>query len=282
MVRRFAGFLAGAVAALALPLSAAAQSTFHVKEFDYKQGDWVIETINAYQGLFRPRSERTQWGHEIGIGYAVSDFWTPKVLISFDKEQREAYEVQRLLFENTFTFKQLEEKRDGIGFAWFQSVEGALTDRQTNATAFGPMVTAQLGKFSISTNTFFEKTFGQNREEGVNFFFAGQARYEIMDKVKLGFEAYTFVPEIGARNQTPNTGLANRIGPVLIIEVDLPRGAEASRPANTKSLKAGTAGVQHVHAGGDAPHAEIEVGVLFGTTEYTPDTTGKVNVHFRF
>lgn len=280
MKRSLAGLLAGAAGALALPFSAAAQSTFHVKEFDYKAGDWVFETINAYQGGFRPRSDRVQWGHELGLAYAVNDFWLPKLLIAFDKDQGDGYQVQRLLFENTFSFKPVVEGRDGFGFAWFQSLEGALNDRQTNSTAFGPIFTAQAGKFSVSTNTFFDKTYGQNREAGINFLFAGQVRYEIMDKVKVGFEAYTFVPEIGARNATPNTGVANRVGPVLIFEVDLPRGLAAG--GGNGMMKAGATAVRHVPGNGEAPHAEIEMGVLFGTTEYTPDVTGKVNVHFRF
>ena len=32
----------------------------------------------------------------------------------------------------------------------------------------------------------------------------------------------------------------------------------------------------------EPPHAEIEFGVLFGTTDYTPDVTGKVNMHIHF
>lgn len=271
--------------AVALVLSAAAangasaQSTFHVKEFDYKQGDWIFETINAYQGGFRPRSDRVQWGHELGLSYAVSNFWLPRLLLTFDKEERGSYEVQRLVMENTFTFKPVVDGKDGIGFAWFQSIEGALTDRQTNATIFGPIITGQLGRFSMSSNVFFEKTFGQNREQGIDFQLAWQARYEIMDKVKLGLEGYTLVPEIGVNNRTPQTGVANRIGPVLIFEVELPRGTAAAggSAGGNRSVKHAAA-----HGVGEAPHAEIEFGVLFGTTEYTPDVTGKVNMHVKF
>lgn len=120
MGNRLAAF-ASALAMTVVAGTASAQSTFHVKEFDYKQGDWVFETINAYQGGFRPRSDRTQWGHELGIAYAVNNFWLPKLLISFDKEEHGSHEVQRLLFENTFAFKPIAEGKDGFGWAWFQS-----------------------------------------------------------------------------------------------------------------------------------------------------------------
>lgn len=272
------GTLLAAVATLACLTPAAAQSTFHVKEFDYKHGDWVIETINAYQGGFRPRSDRVQWGHELGIGYAVNDWWMPKLLVSFDKDEGQSYEVQRLLLENTFTLKPLIEHRDGVGFAWFQSLEVGLNDLQTNATLFGPMMTAQLGKFSVSTNTFFEKTFGRNHEPGIGLLLAWQGRYELAGKIKVGLEGYTYVPEIGASSRTPETGIANRIGPMVILEVDLPGLAPSV------NARAGAGRVRHAAHGGkhEPPHAEIEIGALFGTTAYTPDTTLKANMHVRF
>jgi hypothetical protein len=267
-----------AIAGVALLTPAAAQSTFHVKEFDYERGNWVVETINAYQGGFRPRSDRVQWGHELGIGYAVSDWWQPKLLVSFDKEESQPYHVQRLLLENTFTLKPLVEKRDGIGFAWFQSLEFGLDDQQTNATLFGPMITAQLGRFSLSTNTFLDKTFGRNREEGMGLLLAWQGRYEIADKIKIGMEGYTYVPEIGAGSRTPQTGTANRIGPMVIFEVDLPGLARPPSPTGPAArLRHATDGGKH-----EPPHAEIEIGALFGTTAYTPDTTIKANMHVRF
>lgn len=270
----------------ALTCTASAQSTFHVKEFDFKQGDWMFETINAHHSGFNPRTSPVRAGHELGIAYAVNNFWLPKILLTFDKDEGRDYDFQRFLFENTFTFKPLEEGRDGLGFAWFQSLETAMNGRQTNLTAFGPIITGQLGKFSFSTNTFFEKTFGQNDTPGLNFLFAGQARYEIMDKVKLGFEAYTFIPEIGVGSgrATPNTGLMNRIGPVLIFEVELPgRGGAAGHGGG---LKGGMGAVKQAAKGVDGKdgpaHAEIEFGVLFGTTDHTPDTTAKVNMHVKF
>ena len=259
--------------------SAAAQSTFHVKEFDYGKGKWIFETVNAYHGGLTPLSARVQGGHELGLAYAVTSWWLPKILISFDKDEGRAYEVQRLLFENTITFKPLAENTNGVGFAWFQSLEGALSNRQTNVTLFGPIITAQMGKFSFSTNTFFEKTFGQNHTEGMNFLYALQARYEIMDKVKLAFEAYGFVPEIGA-GRTFNVGLQNRIGPALILEVELPGAGRGGMGGGM----AGRTSVKNAAAPGkpEAAHAEIELGVLFGTTEYTPDVTGKANMHIKF
>src|SRR5262249_17717486 len=155
---------------------ASAQSTFHVKEFDFDRGHWVFESVNAYQGGFQSRSARVQGGHELGIAYAPNDFWLPKILVSFHKEEDESYHLQGLMFENVVKLKPLASSGDGFGIAWFQSVEAALNDQQTNTTVFGPILTAQTGRFSISVNPFLDKTFGQNHERGMNFSFAWQAR----------------------------------------------------------------------------------------------------------
>lgn len=279
---RLAGNILAAISGLSLATAAAAQSTFHVKEFDYERGKWVFETINAYQGGFKPRSDRVQWGHELGLAYAVTDWWLPKVLVSFDKDEGGPYEVQRLLLENTFKLRPIEDGKDGFGLAWFQSLEGALNRHQTNSTAFGPIFTAQSGKFSISTNTFFDKSFGQNREPGINFLYAWQARYEIMDKVKVGVEGYGFIPEIGARSPTPETGQTNRIGPVLIIEFDMPGNGRAAGTGAARAPHTVRHAARGANGKDEPPHAEIEFGVLFGTTDYTPDVTGKINMHVHF
>ena len=66
----------------------------------------------------------------------------------------------------------------------------------------------------------------------------------------------------------------------MIFEVDLPGQKVGAGGAGRSghSVKSTMAGAGKA----DAPHAEIEVGVLFGTTDYTPDVTGKVNMHISF
>ena len=271
---RLAGAAIAAAAALGLATGAAAQSTFHVKEFDYEQGKWIFETINAVQGRFPERADRIRAGHELGLAYAVTSWWLPKLLVSFEKPADEDYSVQRVFMENTFALRPLVENRDGIGLAWFQSIEAAVHRDATNATIFGPIVTGQVGKFSATINPFWEKTFGQNREPGMNFIWAWQARYEVMDKVKIGVEGYGVVPEVGART-AESGGVQHRIGPVLILETDLGHGGGNGT--------AGRTGMRHAGNGhGNGAHAEIEMGVLFGTTDATADVTGKINMHLKF
>lgn len=269
------------VCAVAWAGAAVAQSTFHLKEFDYQVGTWEFESINAYQDRLGPLTNRVRTGHELGLAYTFTSRWQPKILIGFDTDDGQDLKLQRLLFENVFTLKPLALGPDGIGLGWFQSIEGALNDRQTNVTLFGPIVTAQWGRFSFSTNTFLEKTFGQNREPGLNLQYALQTRYLVMDKVKVGFEVYGMIPEFGTGGARLS-GLENRVGPVLIIDFDLPRdGGAGVDSADRGTSRRGPA--RSVVTGSPGPaHAELELGVLFGTTDYTADVSGKANMHVRF
>ena len=254
--------------------TAVAQTTFHVKEFDFDKGSWVFETINAGMNGFPVRADRVRSGHELGLGYGVTSWWLPKILLSFETPVDDSLHVQRVLFENIFKLKNLAEGKDGFGVAWFQSVEGALRRDETNATLFGPILTGQLGKFSASVNPFLEKTFGQNRENGMSFVWAVQGRYEIADKIKIGIESYGTVPEIGGRST--GAGTQHRFGPVLIVETELGGMAHGGRHGTAAGHSVKTAGSK------EPAHAEIEFGVLFGTTDATPDLTGKVNMHIKF
>ena len=66
---------------------------------------------------------------------------------------------------------------------------------------------------------------------------------------------------------------------MLIFEVELPRGTAAAggSAGGNRSVKHAAA-----HGVGEAPHAEIVFGVLFETSDYTRDVTGKADMHVQF
>ena len=268
---------------LAMASPAVAQTTFHLKEQDFDKGKWVFETINSGFSGFPQRADRVRASHELGLAYGVTDWWLPKVLVAFDKEAFDGadYILRRVLFENTFKLRALEEDKDGLGLAWFQAFEWGVYRGETNATVFGPIVTGQLGKFSATLNPFVIKTFGSRREPGTDLYFAWQGRYEIMDKVKIGLEGYTTWPGVGASAVAKTgAGIQNRIGPVLIFEVDLPGAKSAGSSPRPGGHSHGA--VPSVKGAGHGNRAEIEIGVLFGTTDATQDVTGKINMHVSF
>ncbi len=282
-MRKFIASAVGAISLLAATAPTSAQSTFHLKEQDFDKGKWVFETINSGFSGFPQRADRLRASHELGLAYGVTDWWLPKVLIAFDKEALEGadYQLRKVLFENTFKLRALEENKDGLGLAWFQAFEWGVHRGETNAAIFGPILTGQLGKFSATLNPFVIKTFGNHREPGTDLYFAWQGRYEVMDKVKIGLEGYTTWPEVGASAiAKTGAGIQNRIGPVLIFEVDLPGAKTAGGGPRPGGHAHGA--VPSVKGAGHGNHAEIELGVLFGTTDATQDVTGKINMHVSF
>jgi hypothetical protein len=258
----------GVLLCACIPLSPASAQVFHIKEGDFERGGIEIESNNAFQGGFPRNADRIVNGQEHGFGYAPLSWWQFKTLLGLSKPEGEGFRATRAILENVFVLKGLPENADGVSLAWFQAVEAAIHHDQTNATIFGPIVTFQAGKFSLATNPFFEKSFGRNREEGVAFVYGWQARYEVAKGIRLGVEGYGRIPDIG--NAPAGEFQEHRIGPVALIEFGLPKHAREPRTAMTGP------------AANNGGHAELELGLLFGLTEATPDVTGKANLHLKF
>lgn len=243
--------------------------TFHIKEADFEARQWTVESINAALQGFPHNADRARTGHEIGLGYGITAAWQLKGLLSFDSPDEETTRLKRALVENVVVLRALEESKNGIGVAWFQAVEGAIARDETNATIFGPTILARVGKTELAVNPFFEKTFGQNRTQGIDFLYGWQARHEVNAHVSIGIEGYGRIPDVG--NGTPIDFQEHRIGPVLIL----------------KSAFEGITGPSRVGAvtafpGGRNATADLELGVLFGLTEATSDVAFKANVHFNY
>jgi hypothetical protein len=130
-----------------------------------------------------------------------------------------------------------------LGLGWFTSVEVAADRATTNAVIFGPIAYWKAERFSALVNPFFEKTFGQNREEGIAFSYTWQAKIEIEKGLGIGVEG------LGRIESLPQD---HRIGPSLYVTRELGGGQEV----------------------------EIGVGTLIGMTRGSPDATLKLNVSF--
>ena len=229
--------------------------TFHIKEFEFERGGWSFENINAVQDRFPINADRIRSGHELGLGYGLTSVYFPKILVSFEKPADADWIVQRAILENIFLLQGLARGRDGLGLAWFQSIEGRIDRHETNSTLFGPIVTAQVGKFSTSFNPFFEKTFGSNSQHGVAFNGNWQARYEVADGVRLGMEGYSLWPDFA--HAAPVSQQQHRFGPMALIDWQLMLGPRA-------------------------PRGDLEIGALFGVTDATPGITYKANAQVQF
>jgi hypothetical protein len=83
---------------------------------------------------------------------------------------------------------------------------------EPDAFEFGPLL--QFGeKRSLILNAIFEKTFGDNREEGVGFEYAAQVKFPLAGNVSFGAEAFGEIEDITNAPSFDETEL--RVGPAL-------------------------------------------------------------------
>jgi len=205
----------------------------------------------AVQGGFPVNAERVRHSWEFEYTYGVTSWLSLSPLIDFDKADGDEFRatvagVESVLFP--------VEVGKTLTLAWFTELEGALNLDETNSVTFGPIVQFGHDKASLILNPYLEKTFGRNREEGIDFTYQWQAKASMGERLALGIEGYGVVPDIG---HSPGIDFQeHRIGPVIYYEQDL-----ASGPDRTFALDAG---------------------ILFGLTEATANVTGKVNASLAF
>jgi hypothetical protein len=225
--------------------------TFDIHAPEAKRGEVEIETLNAANlGPARGPGEFVRDAHELKLTYGVSDFW--KVEFGGLLEYPSAHDPRfsRVAFENVFVLRAADKV--GLGLGWFTSVEAATNSETTNAVIFGPIVSWKADKFSALANPFFEKTFGQNHEEGIAFTYTWQAKLEIEKGFGIGVEGLGRIENISA--SPPISQQDHRIGPSLYFTKPLGQGQEL----------------------------EIGLGTFIGMTRGSPDATLKLNLAISF
>lgn len=283
-----------AVAALALvqktPEAIAGHNVFHIFTPMVEAGEWGVEALNAFQaGLPRERHEPDESeteahghgalraAHEIAAFGGVNQYWLTKLALGIEREAGGDYDITSIASENVFRLGP--PRAANFDIAWFTAISAGLDSGASNAVEFGPIVSVTSGKVALVLNPFLEKTFGENRDDGIAFAYAWRATYEISEKLSVGMEGYGEIENIG--HAPPGNEQIHRVGPVLY----LGHVHGAARHAH-----AGSAHADHdhhgmhapapdaFHAGAPEPDWHAEVGVLFGLTEATPDAALKVNI----
>lgn len=279
--------------------SAAGHNVFHIFTPAVEAGHWGFEALSAFHaGLPREHHEdgdehaaqeheahghgAVRAAHEIGLYGGVNHLWLTKLALGIERHAGGDYQVTSIASENVFRFSP--PRPGNLDFAWFTAISAGLDSGASNAVEFGPIVSMSSAKFAVVLNPFIEKTFGENREEGMAFAYAWRATYEVVDRLSIGLEGYGEISNIG--NAPPGSEQIHRVGPVLY----LGHVHGAARHAHVSSAHAaGDHGgkdhhTKHEHADASAhtsthrPDWHAEVGVLFGLTEATPDAALKLNI----
>jgi hypothetical protein len=245
---------------------------FHVFTGVIEAGHWGAELNSAFQSRPEVSEEPAlRAASELGIHVDVTDRWMTKLALDFERPSGSGYELAAIASENVVRLDKWSPRL--LDVAWFTALSVAVADDATNAVEFGPVLTLTQGPYALVVNPFFEKTFGQNREEGTAFVYAVRGTYALAEQLSIGIEAYGEIENIA--DPPRGSEQVHRIGPVLYL-------GEVHGLSHAHDHAA--------HAHGDHAHTDhqpqaawyAEVGVLFGLTEATPDATLKLNAGFHY
>jgi len=192
-----------------------------------------------------------RYSMEVEYTYGVTKWLSLSPLVDFDKPDGDSFDATVAGLESVWFPVEVGKL---LTFAWFTEVEGAVHHDETNSTTFGPIVQFGHDKASLILNPYFEKSFGKNHEEGIEFNYQWQAKARMTERLALGIEGFGVIPDIG--NSPGIDFQEHRIGPVIYYEKEL--------------------------AGEKERTFAIDAGVLFGLTEATSKVTGKVNASLAF
>lgn len=241
--------------------SLAGHDVFHIFTPVIEQGEIGTEALTAIQSDLAGQGGETRAAHEVAIHGDVTDVWMAKLALGLQKPVLEDYNVNTIALENVFRLPGFHPQ--GYDAGWFTGLSAGLDGAATNAVEFGPVVTVDAGPVALAFNPFFEKTFGQNREDGLAFGYGWRATYGLAHKLSIGVEGYGDIENIA--NAPDVRDQIHRAGPVLYLgHVHGAARDSAHEPAHG-----------HEEKGLDS-HAEI--GVLFGLTPATPGLAIKLNV----
>lgn len=228
---------------------------FEVIEPEVEAGEIELEVIGAYQTGFPEEDddddeENVRHAHEVAVGYGVTDFLKIEAGLVFEQEVEENLRATNV--EVSATLEILEQEETGFGLALYAGIEPSIHDESTNGFEIGPVIGFEAGPVEFTVNTFFEETFGRNKEEGTGFEYAVQAKIELEENLGVGVELFGEVENIG--DPDPASEQEHRIGPVVYYETEV----------------------------GDDQELSVDLGLLFGMTRSTPNVAIKWNVELEF
>jgi hypothetical protein len=243
---------------------------FTINELTFEKGEVEVQN-NGFVVSGAPKGDDddegvTRFAHGLSVQYGVSNHF----LIDFDIGVRRLdgghLEASGLGLEGLF---KLYSSADNLfHFGVFGGLEIALQDEDADAFEFGARF--QYGGEDSGTlallNLGFEKTFGENREDGMEFAYGLILRKSVTKMVAIGIEAFGEVENIG--NAPGFQEQDHRIGPAINFSGgDDDDGDEKGADASLKDREV---------------EWNVNLGVLFGVTDSTPDATFTWNVEFEF
>lgn len=252
-------------------LGPASAGTFEVKSADSTKGEIEFAVNNAAFSGFPANADRLRFSSELLVGYGITDWFKVAAKLNIDRPADDDWQLSTAGIE---TLAVIRKFQGGLGLGWFTGADFRVHRDETNSVTFGPIVQVGSEQTQLSLNPFFAKTFGANREDGIELILGWGVKQQIREGFAIGIEGYSFIPNVG---HAPGIDFQeHRIGPVVYLE----RGLGAAKPAaGGRSIK-DASGPAAGEAGG--PKLAVEAGVLFGLTEATQDVAFKLKAGITF
>ncbi|MEZ5851352.1 MAG: hypothetical protein R3D68_11960 [Hyphomicrobiaceae bacterium] len=233
--------------ALVVSVPEAQAGTFDVKGVEVTKGESEIAVGAAWQRGFPVNSDFVGQSYEIGYGYGVTNWFKAGLKIGFEQPLAQRLEATVFGLEGQAVIVDPDKSR--IGLAWYTGLDIGLKSDESEVLTFGPLISVKLAdKLALTLNPLLQKSWAPSTS-GIDFNYAWQIKRALAEAIALGAEGYGVIPDIG--NAPGSDSQEHRLGPVLYLS-----GGD----------------------GKDGPKVEFQIGVLFGMTEATADTTGRAKM----
>jgi hypothetical protein len=290
-----------------------AQAQFEVKGLDVEKGGVELE----YQGDYsfgHPRrkfedegggefefdeNEVTRQRHILELGFGLTDYLKIQLGIEFEQERLDdptsiaeansfdSLKASAIQIEGTLVL--IPVKGNGFGLGIQGELEPSVISGEANSFAFGPILEAVSGPWSVTLNPAFRKSQGgeedpdegEFRDEKWSFEYAWQAAYKHNDAWTFALEGYGETGRIGNSGTRSEASLEfgdadhHRLGPVIYYTFERPSPAAKSVKDDDDAK------------GGDDDDDEgteitMSFGTLFGLNDETSDVTLKWGMEVEF
>lgn len=213
-----------------------------MKGAEVTKGELELVFGAAWQNGFPVNSDFVRHGYEVGYSYGFSDWFKAGIKVGRDQPVGGSFDFTAAGVETQFAI--LRGENTPVLLSWYTGVDVGLLSSESEALTFGPLIGFELSRVDVTLNPLFQKVWNPDAP-GIDFAYAWQVKTGIAEEVGLGVEGYGTIPDIG---NTPSVEFQDhRIGPVVYIENHLKTGVKS----------------------------ELQLGILFGMTDATANTTGR-------
>jgi hypothetical protein len=233
-------------------LSSLANAQFVIKSPVVEQDELEIVGHGSYESALPDGGDPVGWGHEVEVGYGFTDFWKSTLALELKQPAHEELEPTEFKIENYLEL--IDYAPAHAVFSAFGAVDLGVEEGVANAGKFGPLAKFGDDDLSLTLNAIFDKTFGKYRTPGTGLDYAAQFKFAVVDGLSAGAELFGDISDLGNVPSFNDTEF--RVGPVLYLS---------------------WSSSEHSHFGFTG-----DIGVLFGTTDATPDTTIKWDLQLTF